>query len=397
MPDENATSPTDKASPGADRLRRLELWLGFWKFVLASFVLALITAILNYQIQSRTVAIKAKEQEKEYLKSFIQQAMDDNLEKRVRFAQYFAALLREGWTEYYKELSKEFDAQKAIVETAKAEQLKLIPQQDSAARARVEELARHISVLEANLTPQLPRGQNASRTTDTFNPECTLPFAGVRNPPIDDNCGIAGGSLNPAKQAESVAKNNFCAATQSPRVITYQELISLQNQSANVAKNLADRTMLGKMGEGQYVSYVAFIKDAHYADVAYGEPVNCNLPGIGTNDIHIVLMKDAEDNDECHSTTAEMSPHYRPPEWIPGNLVTASKGHPVRVQGQLFFDGNHTPCSGTSRSIPKRASLWEIHPVYSVDVCSKTTIAECQSGSSAEWTPLSKFFISNQQ
>ena len=235
----------------------------------------------------------------------------------------------------------------------------------------------------------------AGASTGTFSLEGTLPFAGTPNPPIDDNCGIQGGSSDPAKQAESKAKNNFCAASQPPRVITYQELMGLQSQSANIPKRLPDRTMVSKLGEGDYVSYVAFIKDAHYSDVAAGEAVNCNIPGNATNDIHIVLLKDPND-DECLSTTAEMSPHYRPPDWTPENLLKASAGHPVRVQGQLFFDGSHTPCSGTSRPNPKRASLWEIHPVYSVDVCTQTTIAECQS-STAEWTSLSNFFTSEQQ
>jgi len=203
----------------------------------------------------------------------------------------------------------------------------------------------------------------ASGSAHTFTPECTLPFAGVRNPPIDDRCGIQGGSADPAKQAESRTKNNFCAETGSP-------------------------------GEGKYISYIAFVKNAHYSDVAAGEAVNCNIPGNDTNDIHIVLLKDPND-DECLSTTAEMSPHYRPADWTPENL-NASTGHPVRVQGQLFFDGSHTPCSGSSRPNPKRASLWEIHPVYSVEVCSQTTIAECQS-STAEWTSLGKLFSSEEQ
>lgn len=220
----------------------------------------------------------------------------------------------------------------------------------------------------------------------SFEPVCNLPFAGVRNA-FDDQCGIDGGSSDPAKQAESRAKNNFCAATLTPRVVTYQDLINLQSQSTNIPKSLPDRTMVKQLGEAQYVSYVAFIKDAHYSDVAAGEAVNCNIPGNATNDIHIVLLKDPND-DECLSTTAEMSPHYRPLDWTPENLLKASAGHPVRVQGQLFFDGSHTPCSGKSRPNPKRASLWEIHPVYSIDVCSGNTIQDCEAPG-AEWSPLS--------
>jgi hypothetical protein len=254
------------------------------------------------------------------------------------------------------------------------------------------------SVPNTATTPSTATATNTAKkpstTTGTFTPPCILPFAGVRNPPADDYCGIEGGSSDPAKQAESRAKNNFCATTQSPRVITYQELINLQSQSANIPKRLPDRTSVEKLGEGQYVSYVAFIKDAHYSDVAAGEAVNCNIPGNATNDIHIVLLKDPND-DECLSTTAEMSPHYRPADWTPENLLKASAGHPVRVQGHLFFDGSHTPCSGSSRPNPKRASLWEIHPVYSVDVCTQTTIAQCQSNT-AEWVSLEKFFASEQ-
>lgn len=251
-------------------------------------------------------------------------------------------------------------------------------------------LALAINTAEKPSTPSI-----AGASTGIFSLLGTLPFRGMPNPPIDDHCGIEGGGSDPATQAESKAKNNFWAASQPPRVITYQELVGLQSRSANIPKRLPDRTMLSKLGEGEYVSYVAFIKDAHYSDVGAGEAVNCNLPGNATNDIHIVLLKDPND-DECLSTTAEMSPHYRPPDWTPENLLKASAGHPVRVQGQLFFDGSHTPCSGTSRPNPKRASLWEIHPVYSVDVCTQTTIAECQSGT-AEWTSLSDFFSSEQQ
>jgi hypothetical protein len=216
---------------------------------------------------------------------------------------------------------------------------------------------------------------------------CALPFEGVRNPLFDDQCGIAGGSTDPAKQEESKAKNNFCASGQAPRVMTYGELVSLQSQSTKIPPKLKDRTPVHNLGEGDYVSYVAFIKDAHYSDVGAGEAVNCGIPGRGTNDIHIVLLKDPND-DECESTTAEISPHYRPPDWTAKNLMSVSAGHPVRLQGQLFFDGSHKPCTGTSQPNPKRASVWEVHPVYSIEICEQTTIAECQS-SSAVWKPLS--------
>lgn len=222
---------------------------------------------------------------------------------------------------------------------------------------------------------------------DSFTPACTLPFKGVLNPASDNHCGLMGGSSDPLTQAESTAKNDFCEATHPPEVISYQELLNLQSQSADIPKNLPDRTIVQSLGEGRYASYIAFVKEAHYSDVTAGEAVNCNIPGNDANDIHIVLMPNSSDTDECHSTTAEMSPHFRPSAWTPDNIMKTSAGHPVRVQGHLFYDGSHAPCSGSSRPNPNRASLWEIHPVYSFEVCSQSTIQECQSGS-AEWTPL---------
>ena len=222
----------------------------------------------------------------------------------------------------------------------------------------------------------------------TFSPVCTLPFAGVRNPASDDHCGIAGGSSDPAKQAESTAKNNFCAPTHDPDVLTYQKLIDLQTQSAGIPKELEDRKVAENLGEGNYVSYVAIIKNAHYSDTTGGEAVNCNMSGNAPNDIHIVLMSDPNDTDECDSTTAEMSPHYRPANWTPAKLNAIGK--PVRLKGQLFFDNSHTPCTkGGSRPNPKRASLWEIHPVYSIEVCKSSNLDECRNSTDpAEWTEL---------
>jgi hypothetical protein len=231
----------------------------------------------------------------------------------------------------------------------------------------------------------------------TFTPPCSLPFNGVRNPASDDHCGIQGGSKDPAKQLESLAKNNFCATGQPLQTVTYDDLIKLQTESAQIPKNIPDRSVLanqrgGTLGEGKYASYVAFIKEAHYSDVAGGEAVNCNIGGTSTNDIHIVLVQNPAD-DECKSTTAEMSPHYRPPSWTPDNLNIVH--NPVRIQGHVFYDGSHVPCTVTSSPNPKRASLWEIHPVYALDVCRMSSLDLCRnSNTDADWVPLDQWVSS---
>lgn len=68
------------------------------------------------------------------------------------------------------------------------------------------------------------------------------------------------------------------------------------------------------------------------------------------------------------------------------------KAHPVRVTGHLFFDASHKPCeSDTDPTNPKRISLWEIHPVYAIDVCVNGTLASCPAANDSKWIPLDKW------
>ncbi|HEY6249838.1 MAG TPA: hypothetical protein VI685_07735, partial [Candidatus Angelobacter sp.] len=99
---------------------------------------------------------------------------------------------------------------------------------------------------------------SATPATGAFVPACTLPFKGAAVPAIDGKCSMKGGSSDPAKQAESASKNNFCVETNSPEVFNHQQLADLQTKStnANLPKSIPDRKVLDDMGEGKYVSYV---------------------------------------------------------------------------------------------------------------------------------------------
>jgi hypothetical protein len=129
------------------------------------------------------------------------------------------------------------------------------------------------------------------------------------------------------------------------------------------------------------------------------------------NDIHISLtaqafdmpVKKSPDDDpsrlnECFSAVAEMSPHFRPSAWSEGAVNDVAEAKlPVRVTGHLFFDSSHEPCdlSGAkpvpSAGNPKRMTLWEIHPIYSFEVCtSGKTIEDC-SADGAKWVPIETF------
>ena len=225
-----------------------------------------------------------------------------------------------------------------------------------------------------------------------FVPNCQLPFQSVETE-FDQECGIKGVGRSAAKVAESQAKNNFCA-TNAPVRLSPNDFASLQSASDNLSSDLIDRAPLhnlisvggNQVGEGTVVEYIAYVLDAHYSNTSGGETVNCKISGTDSNDIHIVLVQDLDD-DPCSSITAEMSPHYRPASWTDA-AVSGVADHPIRVRGQLFFDSSHQPCRGARRASPPRQSVWEIHPTYAFDICKKSTIDECRTAADTDWVPL---------
>jgi hypothetical protein len=105
------------------------------------------------------------------------------------------------------------------------------------------------------------------------------------------------------------------------------------------------------------------------------ESVNCgaSVPdNPAFHDIHISIVDAATNTNECSGVVVEMVPHHRPASWTQENVQAVANKHlPVRVTGQLMFDSSHTPCVGGAavQGDPKRASLWEVHPIYKFEVC----------------------------
>lgn len=234
---------------------------------------------------------------------------------------------------------------------------------------------------------------------------------------IDTGCSDNGGAAPGPRQEQNKAKNNF-GASGTAVVIRVTDIDLLERASIR-ARNCAarnganckrldlaggipeDREQLkaiatssagNELGEGTLVSLEAKVLDSHYSNTQYnrygnavgsGESVNCGNNKVDWNDVHIVLAAPGV-TDECLSVTAEISPHYRPTAWrrfhkMSGPInnvakrVDFSKIQMVRITGPLFYDASHDPCSvGKNgkriRTSPARRSIWEIHPVYTLEV-----------------------------
>ena len=233
-----------------------------------------------------------------------------------------------------------------------------------------------------------------------------LPFAAIEvRHAIDDSCGLTGKSTAPAnRKLQNAVKDNFCAGMGggTPEAFTPQMLIDLQANTtvpSGFNKEPSDRQPLTDLGEGELVRMKAYLLEAHHADLSGGETVNCNGTTELKNDIHVAMGASANTK-ECDSVSVEISPHFRPASWneighyerynrsrkkyTPDPAMAARlQSHSYRITGQLFFDASHKPCPCGTTCTPIRASVWEIHPIYAIEVCKSDTT--CDETKDSDW------------
>ncbi len=227
--------------------------------------------------------------------------------------------------------------------------------------------------------------------------------------PIDTSCPAEGTPSSPAYAAEYRAKNNLCAMG-TPTLLTVADFLKLQKIAQALLITLGDRSKpvedrsvlhaiypkgMQQIGEGDVVRLIAYIVDAMqtglnpHSDGTCGEGVNCRQCGAEQNDIPIALA-DSPSKRACAGIVAEMIPHVRPIAWTAESLQK-TKGRLVRVTGQLFLDSRHHTrlCNDTQNQVdPPRVSVWEIHPVYAVEVCTAKKTPDCKDTNAAIWKSL---------
>lgn len=145
------------------QLEKIKTWLNFWQFLLGTIVIGFATTVVNWQIQWYQLQQEREKREQEYLAQFIEQALDENLAKRLRFAQYFSQLnladdAKERWSSYYKDLLVEALGQKGRREIyigqrqSLTDKGKLTPQESQA----LERINLKIQELEEDIPANTP-------------------------------------------------------------------------------------------------------------------------------------------------------------------------------------------------------------------------------------------------
>ena len=251
---------------------------------------------------------------------------------------------------------------------------------------------------------------------DTCPNGAGLPFKDIQvSHPIDKSCPSKEGdpSAPDRSHLQNAVKNNFCASMDAPETFTPQMLIDLQAKavdrgiSSGHNQEPDNRSVLHDLGEGKVVRMKAYLIEAHHADLGSGESVNCKKPTEEDNDIHVAFGA-TPNTQECGSVSAEITPHYRPASWneighfetkkgnkyVPNPAyVSRLQAHPYRITGQLFFDASHQPCACGTASCsgnPLRASVWEIHPVYQIEVCKHAS--QCREENDSDWTSFDEWW-----
>jgi hypothetical protein len=148
----------------------------------------------------------------------------------------------------------------------------------------------------------------------------------------------------------------------------------------------------GEVSEGDLVQIVGYIAppDPHANS---GETVNCYLSGHENNDFHITIADRTTTNSGYKGIVVEMIPQDRPAEWtLPNLLRVEADKRPVLVVGQLFYDMKHKVNDDPAhkkQGQPPRSSLFEIHPISEIYVCSPGQT--CTADSSSNWVKLKDY------
>lgn len=145
------------------------------------------------------------------------------------------------------------------------------------------------------------------------------------------------------------------------------------------------------VGEKLFVSLVGYIVGTPRA--AAGESANCFQSERDNNSFRLNIAA-YHDDTEFDSVIVVVTPRMRRlrQAWSFENLAAiAHSGRPVRITGPLFYDSKHRVNSDPHNELPnepRRLSLWEIHPVAKIELCTQRKPERCMDPATATWENL---------
>jgi len=239
----------------------------------------------------------------------------------------------------------------------------------------------------------------------TFTLACSNPP--FPNPSADsdiDSCPNTGNPGNDAALSDEYASKNALCVPGPPVNVSIHTFARLQAaaEKRNIpyggpGVRITDRSVLEALtkvketpvGEGSLVRVVGHVTEVTktYDKASNGEGVNCNRSGPENNDIHINVGP-TDKSLPCEGIVVEMIPHHRPAGWTSAVARALVHGPAVRVTGHVFFDGRHGLFACDEQGTPRRMSLFEIHPVYTFDVCINDSDAQCDVNDDSVWADL---------
>jgi hypothetical protein len=171
--EEVSEGKTDSGNKKSDpAIERLQIYVGFAKFLIGTVAIGAITVIFNQQYRNaqldlereksnHALALQEKQAEVEYLSKFVANAMDKDIKLRVDFADYMKSValsttLQKIWSNYYVVLSKKAEDAEARIrqldtqKQAAAEQLATVGFSPSD-RAGAEQIVDRLQAIDRDL------------------------------------------------------------------------------------------------------------------------------------------------------------------------------------------------------------------------------------------------------
>lgn len=154
------------------KFEKFKYKIELFKWLISSFALVVMTAIINYGFKDRAVGMQEIQQYDKYVSELLVLNKDPG-QKRM-LAQFFSNVtpsktLKDGWKSYYKQVDSEY--QKSIV---------IVLIQDSIAKAKALKLARLDTLTPVQIVQKRELDKSIAKFDSIKNPPIIVPSAGTQ-------------------------------------------------------------------------------------------------------------------------------------------------------------------------------------------------------------------------